>query len=271
MKKTRFAIIVPFRPQSQSVYWERENELLKRTVSSVLRQTYSYVKVFVVYTDEPAHLFTDERIEYVPFPFGYQSFEEIPAKEDLMQRFKSEKMVIRRWDKARKICWGSIKAKEQGFDYIMVLDADDLISKYLFEHLASESLNNSVPGWYMHKGYLYKPGTSFFMLVPKLMRFLNGSTHILRSDLVTIPDFNSIDWLDYNLFTDHGWLKARLKEYNNVDLLPIKKPLLVYVAHGSNISKVYQKEFSKTFKNFVKLILRGRFLSKSKKDEFNIS
>lgn len=266
----RFAVIIPFRPKNESVYWEKENELLNHTVSTVLRQTYEDVKVFVVYTDDPLQKVDDKSIEYVPFPFGYQSFDEIPAKENLLQRFKAEKMVVRRWDKARKICWGSKCAKEQGYDYIMVLDADDLISKFLFEKLASQSEGNSVPGWYMHKGYLYKPGTRFFMLVPKLMRFLNGSTHILRSDLVTIPDFNSMDWLDYNLFTDHGWLKARLKEYSNVDLLPIKDPLLVYVAHGSNISKVYKKEFGKTLKNLVKLILRGRYLTKSKKEEFNI-
>ncbi len=267
---TRFAIVIPFRPQSQSVYWEKENKLLHQTVTTALRQTYNGIKIFVVYTDRPTELIEDERVQYVPFPFGYQSYEEILAHEDLLEKFKTEKMVVRRWDKARKINWGCKLAKEQGFDYIMALDADDLLSKKLFSLLAAEAEGRTVPGWYMHKGFIYKPGTRFFMLVPKFMRFLNGSTHVLRADLITIPDFTSTNWLDYSLFTDHGWVKDRLKEYCHVDLLPIKNPMLVYVVHGSNISQVYQKEFGKTFKNFVKLILRGRILTKSKREEFNI-
>jgi hypothetical protein len=267
---SNFAIVIPFRPKSESVYWEKESELLSQTIKSALLQTYLQIKVFVVYTDKPMELIIDNRLEYIHFPFGYQSFNEIPVHAALLEKFKTEKMVVRRWDKARKLTWGCKVAKEQGFDYIMALDADDLISKNLFAELAAVSENGKVPGWYMHQGYLYKPGTRFFMLVPKLMRFLNGSTHVLRSDLVTIPEFTSTNWLDYSLFTDHGWVKARLKEYNNVDLLPINKPVLVYVVHGSNISKVYQKEFGKTLKNFIKLLLRGRILTKAKREEFNI-
>ena len=266
----KFAVVIPFRPKIQSIYWDKESELLQKTVQSVMQQTYPHVKTFVVYTDEPVNAITDKRVQYVQLPFAHQRFDEIPIREVLLQKFKSEKMVVRRWDKARRVNWGCKLAKEEGYDYIMMLDADDLLSKNLFTVLAAAAQNGACAGWYMHSGFLYKPGTPYFLLVPNKMRFLNGSTHILKSDLILIPDFQSTNWLDYNLFIDHGWVKTRLKEEKNIDLIPIKKPMLVYVAHGSNISKVYSKEYGKTFKNVIKHLLRARYLSKRKKEEFSI-
>lgn len=266
----KFAIIIPFRPKTESVNWENESALLQKTIRSVLRQTYKEVEVFVIYNEEPVNQLVDDRVQYIQFPYGHQSYDEMVNREDLLTKFKSEKMVVRRWDKARKLSYGSKLAKEQGYHYIMALDADDLLSKHFFASLVAESNNGQCPGWYMHKGFIYKPGTGYLLLVPKLMRFLNGSTHVLRSDLVSIPDFNSTNWLDYSLFTDHGWVKDRLKKYLNVDLLPIRQPMLVYVVHGSNISKVHAKEYGLSIKNIIKRILRGRLLTRKRKEEFNI-
>jgi glycosyltransferase involved in cell wall biosynthesis len=267
----KFAIIIPFRPKAQSVDWERESNLLQRTIQSVLRQSYSAMKVFVTYTDAPSVIVADERVEYHEFPYGYKSYLELENREDLRDKFKSEKMVVRRWDKARKLCYASKLAKEAGCDYIMALDADDLLSNKLFDLLAAEANTTPVAGWYMEKGFLYKEGANYFIRVPKDMRFLNGSTHILRSDLVKIPDFSSLDWLDYNLFTDHGWIKARMQKYYGVILRPVPFTALVYVVHGSNISQVLKKEYSFNFKGIVKRILRGVRLSNAIKEEFNIA
>ncbi|QNA45011.1 hypothetical protein [Lacibacter sediminis] len=235
-----------------------------------MKQDYVHFKVFVLYTDFPCDFIEHPQVTYVEFPFGHQSYDEIPIREELRIKFKSEKMVVRRWDKARKLTYGSKLAKEEGFNYLMALDADDLLSRYFFARLAANSDKGECPGWYMHKGYIYKPGTNYLMLVPKLMRFLNGSTHVLRADLVPIPDFQSTDWLDYSLFTDHGWIKDRLKTYLNIDLQPIMQPMLVYVVHGSNISKVNAKEYGLSFKNIIKRFLRGRLLTRKRKEEFGI-
>lgn len=270
MSNLKFAVVIPFRPKTESSNWEQESRLLDQTVQSVLAQTYQHIKVFVVCTDVPFYQVADERVCYEHLPFPYQPFAAIPIHQELLQKFKSEKMVVRRWDKARKITWGCKLAKEEGFDYIMSLDADDLLSKHFFARLAAASEEGKCPGWYMHSGYLYKRGTKYLMLVPKLMRFLNGSTHVLRSDLIRIPDFDSVSWYDYSLFTDHGWIKERFKKYLQIDLQRIDEPMLVYVVHESNISKVHEKEYARTLKNFVKRILRGRLLTAARKAEFHI-
>ncbi|HLP36083.1 glycosyltransferase family A protein [Lacibacter sp.] len=266
----RFAIIIPFRPNAESVNWNKESALLQQTIQSVLRQTFTSFKVFVVYTDAPSVVIDDAKVEYHEFPYGYKSYLELENREDLLSKFKSEKMVTRRWDKARKLCYGSKLAKDAGCDYIMALDADDLLSNRFLAYMAKDAQKDKRKGWFVEKGYLYRENSNYLVKVPKNMRFLNGSTHILHSDLVKIPDFASLDWLDYNLFTDHGWIKHRLEEYYGALLYPIPFPALVYVVHRSNISQVGKKEFGFNLKSIVKRILRGKLLTTSLREEFNI-
>lgn len=266
-----FAVIIPFRPKAESIDWERESKLLQQTIHSVLRQTYTSFKIFVVYTDVPSFIVVDERVEYYEFPYGYKRYLELENRADLFEKFKSEKMVVRRWDKARKLCYGSKLAKEAGCEYIMAVDADDLVSKHLFRYLSQDAeKKEGQSGWYIETGYLYREGTNYLLKVPKNMRFLNGSTHILHSSLVPIPDFNSLDWLDYSLFTDHGWIKDRVLEYEGAQLKPVPFAGVVYVAHGANISAITKKEFGLSMKAILKRILRTKMLTTSLRSEFNI-
>lgn len=267
----KFAVIIPFRPKAESNDWQRESSLLVQTIQSVLRQTYDALKIFVVYTDLPAQTVSDERVEYVLFPYGYKAFDEIENRELLMEKFKrSEKMVVRRWDKARKLTYGSKLAKDAGYTYTMALDADDLLSRHLFTKLATTSANGECPGWYIKRGYVYKSSTRYFIRVPNSMHFLNGSTHIIRTNLLKIPDFNSIDWDDFNFFTDHGWIKDRLKKYMHIDLEPVDAAMVVYLVHQSNISKVKAKEYGFNLKSIIKRMIRFVPLTKRLRDEFSI-
>lgn len=266
----KFGIIIPFRPKTESIDWIRESNLLLQTIQSVLRQTYEAFDIFVVYTDAPDIHSDDTRVQYHEFPYGHQSYEEMENRDALLHRFKSAKMVVRRWDKARKLCYGSKLAKEAGCDYVMALDADDLLSNRFLSYMAKDAADNERRGWFVEVGYLYQKGSSYLIKVPKNMRFLNGSTHVLHHDLVKIPDFCSLDWQDYNLFTDHGWIKDRVHEIDGTQLQPIPFAALVYVVHRSNISQVEKKEYSFTLKSVIKRIIRGRILTSSLRMEFNI-
>lgn len=267
---TSFAFVIPFRPKSESTDWDEDIRLLKRTVASVLRQTYSNLKVYVVYTDDPTIKLPDQRVRYVQFPFGHQSWDEMENRDELFLSFKSEKKAVRRWDKARKICYGSKLAKEAGCDYIMALDSDDLLSENFLDYLASNSRNSTCMGWYLDKGYLYRQNSNFLIRVPRYMGALNGSTHVLHSTLVNIPDFSSLDWIDYSQFTDHGWVRRRMKKEYNVLLEAVPAVMLVYVVHRSNMSQVKQKEYGFTLKAIVKRLLRSVWLTKRLREEFNI-
>lgn len=264
----RFAIIIPFRPKAESVDWQKESFLLKETVTSILQQTYSGIHVYVVHNEAPEHQISDERVTYVAFPFGHQRYEEMENRQQLLTRFKSEKLVVRRWDKARKLSYGCQLAKENGADYLMAMDADDKLSKYFFERLNTEAVIEKVPGWYMHCGYLYKEHSKYLIRIPQSMRSFNGSTHVLHQTLVRIPDFRSVIWEDFNLFTDHGWIKERLLQEYGVELKQINFPALVYVVHNSNISQV-QKEFAFSFRKMIKRFLRSVRITPQLREEFN--
>jgi hypothetical protein len=268
---TQFAFIIPLRPKVESADWHSDKVLLNRTIESVLRQTYTNLRVYILYTDAPDLKLNDPRLVYVEFPFGYQSWGDLKNREDLFAKFKSEQKAVRRWDKARKLCYGSKLAKEAGCHYIMALDSDDLLSKHFLAYLFSTADDNKCMGWYLDKGYLYREGAGFLIRVPRFMCGLNGSTHMLHNNLVEIPDFDSIDWNKYNLFTDHGWVRERMKKYYDADLVPVPKAMLVYVVHRSNMSQVYQKEFGFNLKAIVKRIVRGVKLTTALCDEFNIS
>lgn len=264
----RFGIIIPLRPQSESTDWEGDVALLNRTIGSVLRQTYTELAVYVVYTDKPTELSADARVQYVPFPFGFQQWEELSNREALLLKMKFKQKAARRWDKGRKVCYGSKVAKESGCDYLMVLDSDDLLSKHFFRYLFSRACEGRLAGWYMDRGYLYREGSRFLLRVPKHMTGLNGSTHVLRADLVRIPDFDSTDWADYNQFTDHGWVRYRVEEEYGEKMEAITTDMLVYVVHSSNMSGVYQKEFGFNLKAIVKRLLRSKLLTRALKEEF---
>ncbi|MBS4065368.1 MAG: glycosyltransferase [Chitinophagaceae bacterium] len=268
---TRFAIIIPFRPIAESVNWEGECTLLRKSIESILQQTYAHFYIIVVHTEEPLYKINDPRVEYHALPYGYQAYEMIPNTEDLLRRFKSQKMVVRRWDKARKLCYASKIAKEKNCHYIMAMDADDRISNQLLGWLAANSDRNYCDGWYVDKGYIHKDGTDYMIRFPQNMQQYNGSTHILRADLVTIPDFHSIDWLDYSLFTDHGWIKDRVKEQFGAVLEPIPFYSLVYLVHESNISQILQKAYGSNLKAVIKRLLRSVKLSVDLRNEFGLS
>lgn len=266
---TQFGIIIPLRPGITSNDWKKESCILSQTIQSVLNQTFKDFKVFVIYTDLPFEPVKDPRVQFIPFPFPFQHFDDIDEKKHLLEMFKSEKLVVGRWDKGRKITYGCKLAKEANCEYIMSLDSDDLISNRLFAYCASESSKKESKGWYAEKGYIYQEGSNYLIRVPKLMRFINGSTHILKADLVSVPDFHSTNWQDYNLFTDHGWIKQRLKETSQAILEPFPFAPVTYVVHDSNISKI-KHEFSFQFKKIIKRIIRGVWLTKKLRAEFNI-
>jgi glycosyltransferase involved in cell wall biosynthesis len=265
----KIAVIIPFRSASASKDWVTESAILKRTIKSVLNQSYGHFKVYIIYTDAPLDQVKDARVEYVQIPFPFQEYHQIDHRDELMKLFKSEKLVVARWDKGKKISYGSKLAKEEGCDYIMSLDSDDLLSNKLFAHCVSEASKKKCSGWYAEKGYIYQHGSNFLIRVPKMMRYINGSSHILKSEFVEIPDFISTKWEDYNLFTDHGWTKQRIKETYNELIEPIPFPVVTYVAHKSNISKI-NSEFGFQFRKIAKRIIRGVWLTRKLRAEFNI-
>lgn len=264
----KLGFVVPLKPMKESLNWESDVELLNNTIKSILNQTSNAYKVFVVHSDEPTSKLQHPNLTYVNVPFPFWEYEQVKAANPEKFPTNKSRLIERRFDKGRKILWGCKHAVEEGCTYLMSVDADDLVSNKLVAFLESNSHENQA-GWFIPNGYLYNSETKK-MIRQHSFHHLNGSTHILRSDLVPIPDFTSGDWDDYSWYVAHGWLCGRIKKCYNVDLKPLNFPAVVYIAHQSNISPVFSLVNKKSFKNFVKRMLLGVKVSQSIKKEFSI-
>jgi len=266
------AFILPFKPKSQSKNWEKDCALLKASILSLLEQNSDEFFVYVVYSDHPQIQITSTRLQFIHFPFDFVSQDKIPEVEDIRVHFNHDMVMLeRRWDKSRKIFYGCKQALQDGCDYLMAVDSDDLISNKLAEYVQNQIAEEAVPGFYIGKGYLYRPGNKRMIFINEGMQNFNGSTHILHKDLITIPDFVTGKWMDFNLFTSHGWIRHRLKESRGVDLQPIPFPAVIYMAHGGNISKIGERNLKKNIKDWVKRILRGKSINNELMREYNLS
>lgn len=269
MTNTTIGFIIPLKPRIKSNNWEDDCRVLANTVRSVLNQSNPAFRAYVIYTDPPLYQLTDERISYIPLPFAYDPFEKIPEHVALLTQFKSEKMVERRWDKARKVTYGSSLAVNDGCSYIMSLDSDDLLSAKLVQYISEHNQGESIPGWIIDKGYLYKEGTRYLQRIPCNLHLLNGSTAILHRSLITIPDFDTASYLELNLFTDHGWVYERIRTEQNKVLLFVPFPAVVYMVHGNNASQIGNGFSRFSIRNLLKKLFYGRPVTKAIKDEFS--
>ncbi len=262
--------VIPFKPQSQSNDWADDNRLLNRTIRCILNQTCSEFRVYVVYTDEPLTRIQDPKLKYIQYPDPFRNYDEIPDAEKYFHLFKRKLFMARFYDKGKKVTYGSSFAKEDGCAYIMNVDSDDLISIRIVEYIKENNRNKEVDGWYIPLGYIWEDHSRLILRQNQMQNF-NGSTHIIRQDIVWVPDWSSTNWSDYSLFAAHGWVVNRLKEHFDKTLLPLPFRGVVYVAHKNNDSKIKQSMSSVNLKSLAKKILRGWLLTKRLKQEFSLA
>jgi hypothetical protein len=261
--------ILPLRPKSQSTNWQKDCALLEATIKSLLNQSSGNYKVYIVFSDDPKLNITSCRLSLVYFPFPFLTLTEIRNSASLLDGFGNDPVMLeRRWDKSRKIFYGCKKAKEDGCSYLMSVDADDLVSDKLINYVEQRVNEKELPGFYINNGYLYKLGSKRMIRIFKGFQNFNGSTHIIKSEFVTIPDFQNGTWMDYNLFTSHGWIRQRLKDTHGIELEAIPFPAIIYVVHGGNISKLSQLNIKDKLKQIIKKMLRGKMIDAKIREEF---
>ncbi len=272
-KKIIVGFIVPFKPRSVSRNWILDNQLLIRTIKSIYNQIDKSFQVYIIYTDQPEDLLEMENLHYVKFEKPLCKTEDIEDYHSVIRHHSDGKILIKRFDKERKICFGISKARESGCTYIMSVDSDDLISNKIVSFIMENNDNGSASGWFIPKGYIHKHGSNYLINQPSNMWALNGSTHIVREDFLPNPNHDSMKYNDFNFFTSHGYIKTRLKRNYGCELYPIPFPAVIYVAHTSNLSfidDVINFKVGNSFKKIVKTLLRYKRINNALKTEFNI-
>ncbi len=259
--------VVPVKPKSVSKNWDYDNLLLSRTVKSICAQKDQKFKLIIVYNDLPEINYKHENIFFEKFPFNSVSADSIEDLDYVLKYYKleyAEKML----DKGKKIHYGCKKAIDLGCDYLMGVDSDDLVSNKLAKYV-NENLSNSPPGWRIKKGFIYEENSC--ILIKKYdIQNINGSTHIIRKDLITIPDFNRNLFWDFNLFEAHGYTYGRIKDFHNELLIDCPLWGVIYVVHKNNYSNILFLTSAINIKNIIKKLIRGKILSIKIRKEYGL-
>jgi hypothetical protein len=103
---------------------------------------------------------------------------------------EEERAEAVKWDKGYKIAHGMIHAKQQGSQFLMGVDADDLLSNEIPNIIQRDSSAN---GWYINMGWLLPHGSRWGLALPDFQNWC-GTHAIVRADL--LPLGGSVEVMD---------------------------------------------------------------------------
>lgn len=260
--------IVPIKSKEVSKDWNYDNLLFERTARSICAQVDQNFRMIVVHHEKPLIHFEHPNIIYLPYNLPILSYLEIEDFDNYVSKYYQKDYAEKMMDKGKKIVHGCKLAKFFGCNYLMGIDSDDLISNQI-SYFVNHSDKKNCAGWRINKGYIYEEGKSYSIVNNQIFG-INGSTHILREDLVVIPDLNSNKFWDYNLFEAHGYTRDRIQQFYHETLEEYRKAGIVYIIHKNNYSEIKKLTSDFNLKNLLKKLLRGKFLTKKIRLEFGL-
>lgn len=164
------AFVIPVKHPARANSYPVTVGLLRRTLESVQAQTDRRFAVVVVCNERPAWASDDEHCMFVEVDFPANA-----PPTDVAQ--------LHSWtflDKGSKIAVGLMHAKRFDPTHVMLVDADDFVSRRLAAHVAA---NPAAPGWYVEKGLFYSGRFKIAEVLDKFWSYC-GTSHILRADLL---------------------------------------------------------------------------------------
>lgn len=154
--------------------YRARSELLVPTLRSMLRQTDPDIHVVVVANEDPeCDLPDDPRLEVARVPFP-------PSSSPLGK----PSLVGIETDKGSKLSVGTSRVVRAGARHVMWVDSDDFIHRGIAEYVATRP---DAPGWYFDTGYFHVRGSRTVRTIEHEYHQRNGTSHILRTDLVGVP------------------------------------------------------------------------------------
>ena len=193
-------------------------------------------------------------------------------KTSALEKWKDPVLAFKCLDKLQKVMTGFIYAQQLKPSHVMLVDADDCVSKHLAEFVSEHPQSN---GWFVNKGYVYQEGSQLIYYKKYAFNRSCGSCRIVRYDLYDLPEkmedanLTSLIRLDSHKLTE-------IKQGVKLKQLPFEGVVYV-IGNGENL---YQTGFDTLFgaKAGITLSLRSRirealnyrFITKSIRSEFGL-
>jgi hypothetical protein len=261
--------VIPLRSQQSSNSWDRVLKLFERCIKSICNQTSPDFRVIVVCHKNPHIEFNHPHITYIEVDLPPPA----PAlKTAALERWKDPDLTFKRLDKLRKVLTGFIYAQQLKPSYIMIVDADDCVSKHLAEFVSEHHQSN---GWFVNKGYVYLEGSQLIYYKKYAFNRSCGTCRIVRYDLYDLPAKVEDAELTFLIYiASHKSIE--IKKGVRLKQLPFEGAIYV-IGNGENL---YQTGFDTLFgaKAGITLSLRSRireafnyrFITKSIRSEFGL-
>jgi len=253
--------VIPLKSSQVSKDWDLVSQLFERCLKSVCNQTSDKFRVIVVCHEKPNIGFSHPHITYieVDYPSPIQQLKELGLEQEV--DWKWTEVFSRDLDKGRKLLNGLAYADKFSPSHVMVVDADDCVSKNIVKFVEQNSNSN---GWYIKRGYLYHENWQFLKIKFKDFNQICGSSVIIKYELYPLL-FNKYHYQHRRTLLDNGIA---------LEALPFRGAIYS-VGNGENIYQTIERQNTR-FKKFgillkIANLVRYRRLTKSICNEFNFN
>lgn len=250
-----FVFIIPFRSCQTIDRWDYACNLLRRTLKSVCNQTDDDFRVLVVCSELPENIEPHPQVEFIPV--------NLPTPDNFQQGIRDSKIKVR---------IGCFYAQQYSPDFIMSVDADDLVSSRLVEYTKN---NLKQHGFYFQKGYIYVEGDNKLLLKRQKFYRWCGTCNIFRADIFDIPESVKFEYFSEEVIAKtyclHHSTAPKIMEERGGVMEPLPFPGSIYsIDNAINITSVdKQKLQGKGFlTNFKRFLLDYKAITPKIKREF---
>jgi len=241
--------VMALKSEAVSRVWSRVSMLCEAAVQSAWRQTDRDIRIILVCHEKPDFRSTfDDRLEIIRVDFA------VPVADPKAAML----------DKWKKLAVGMVRAGALSPDFVMNMDADDLVSNRIAAWARAHPRSN---GAVIRRGYVYRPGSRW---IAREDQYNCGTNAIVSARLIKFPkDISEQSVKECSILrSGHMTIEADMAQAGTpLDVLPFRAGIYVS-GHGDNWSPSQRASPLARIKSFLKHPLRLRPCSAAIREEF---
>ncbi len=244
--------IIPFIAEGVANDWQKAVACLDRTLGSILGNPERDLRAMVVCQDRPPLKLNDERYLFL------ETRQPKPDKQDVMAQSR---------DIGAKTVEAFEAARELSPEYVMLVDADDLISNTLASYVFQRP---TFDAFCLKSGYRWREGSSQFTLL-RCFNQVCGSAFVWRFNKRLFPAWLGKTYTKRICDQEHSFVEAAM-DAEGLQVDKIYEPKAVYVTGHVNHLYAGSSQFTlkRRIKDFVLSPWRNQKLTPELKAEFGL-